>query len=310
MGLRRNRGKTAFTLIELLVVIAIIAILIGLLLPAVQKVREAAATMKCRNNLKQIVLACHAYENEHGVLPRGYYDTVAAASSFDGRPYYARLIFVDIFPYIEQQALWSKWDFNQAWSAGTNALTRNIDVPMLHCPSTFVDTTGMGTTDYTISESIGSGAATAMGIPSSAGIRDPRRRGIFGTPPPSPVPNKTNQPEAMKLADITDGTSQTIMFMEDAGRPKYFNEKKQLVVGSTAGNHNWADPAGRITVEITCGTVMDCHNNNEVYSFHYQGCNFGMADGSVNFIRTMIKYKTFQALFTPTNSDVVDEAWY
>src|SRR5205823_1421551 len=121
------------------------------------------------------------------------------------------------------------WDFQHAWDAGTNATTRNIDVPMLHCPSTYLESPGIGATDYTISESIGSAAATAMGVPAGTSIRDPRRRGIFATPPPSPVPGKLNQPEAMKLTDITDGTAQTMMFLEDAGRPKYFDIKKQLV---------------------------------------------------------------------------------
>src|SRR4051794_22115856 len=100
-----SRKRAAFTLIELLVVIAIIAILIGLLLPAVQKVREAAARAKCQNNLKQIALGLHNYESANGCFPPGYRDTRPDTQPGPGWGWPAFLL-----PYVEQSALHSQID--------------------------------------------------------------------------------------------------------------------------------------------------------------------------------------------------------
>ena len=101
--MRRVPGcrRSAFTLIEMLVVIAIIAILVGLLLPAVQKVRAAGMRAQCQNNLKQLALACHSYHEANGRLP----GAVEAGGS------HLSSLFVELLPYVEQDPLYRQWDF-------------------------------------------------------------------------------------------------------------------------------------------------------------------------------------------------------
>ncbi len=204
---RRVRG---FTLIELLVVIAIIAILIGLLLPAVQKVREAAARMKCANNLKQFGLAAHNYESTNGTLPPTQHTTVINGNTrSSGATLQALLL-----PYFEQANKYNQFDMNYNVNsdaaidssipakAGANSAARAGDVPVFLCPSDPASETyfGAGRQNY-----FGSLGAYANYRGGNASLQ-----GIFSIP----YPSNGQTMKGIAITGVTDGTSNTVMFAE------------------------------------------------------------------------------------------------
>ena len=188
--------RRAFTLIELLVVIAIIAVLIGLLVPAVQKVREAAARTQCRNNLKQIGLALHNYHDRNKRLPPGYVSAVAADNS-DLGPGWGWA--AQILPDLEQAPLLRQINFTADIGATVNAAPRVVSLPIFLCPS------DNGPPTFTAS---GTNATIAFG----------NYVGMFGTDEITDDPGAGNgifyRNSKVRLTDITDGTSNTLMVGE------------------------------------------------------------------------------------------------
>src|SRR5262245_41285090 len=207
--------RSGFTLIELLVVIAIIAILIGLLLPAVQKVREAAARAKCQNNLKQIGLALHNYHDSYGRFPPGSsadidpWKTPGTAANSD----WGSSWMVHILAHIEQTSVLSRWQFSgqSGWQvANNNATIKGLTIGVYRCPSTVLP--DLNPYSATLPGAGGVGIMYATYVAVSGGSTDPGIR-TLGTNLLSDH-GILYANSKVTMNQIPDGTSNTIMVGE------------------------------------------------------------------------------------------------
>ena len=286
----KRRG--GFTLIELLVVIAIIAILIALLVPAVQKVREAGTRTQCANNLKQMGLAAHAFHD-------AYKGMVPGRLNYDGGATWCILL----LGYLDQQPLADQWDLTKPYYIQPTSVTQT-PLPIFFCPARRSPaTTMLSTTD--IPQSPWAGATTtAPGYPGSlgdyAGCDGDNINGLYNTPqangaiiiadftlmPGGPPYILKSWRPLVKFSTITDGTSNTLMF-GDKHVPlnKFGSTGDGSIYNGDPGNQNMARNAGP---SYPLAVKPKDPYNDQFGSYHPDICQFAFCDGTVRAIQSSI----------------------
>ena len=306
MKQRSVRQRSAFTLIELLVVIAIIGVLLGLLLPAVQKVREAANRTRCQNNMRQIGIALHNYYEAKKYFPGNH--RPSALKSVRER------WFTKLLPYLEQDNLWQLYDQTSNWDAPVNLPVTSVPLAVAVCPSTPTPNRQDFDEAFGFSNPV-------VAVTDYAGVYGvwPTFQAATGITLTNPVGALSKvDGEHITIADISDGLSNTIQVVESAGRPYLYQGRvlvnKNYFVDQVLGGA-WSRPASDIwligfgdkygTVPggpyvINAANGLDCaaqypsqvpagaptgtDGTGQIYAFHPSGVNTLFADGSVHFL--------------------------
>ncbi len=304
----RRTARPGFTLIELLVVIAIIAVLISLLLPAVQSAREAARRSQCTNNLKQVALATLNYESANGCLPPGHFFT-----RYDWGWYYGSNTFVQMLQYLEQSSVHNSFNYSLSSYDTPNHTVAGTALSILWCPSdaaasdripidadlqNYYGTPAPGFTGVTFTSYVSNNGPWAMYFD----LSDPSLDPAAAAPGFRTWVNSTRgvifPGSSIKLQAITDGTSNTFLFGERAhgiltpADQKLYHHWHSGYWGDT--QFDTINPINAYrTLQTAIASGMWWIPLRSISSFHPGGANFAFTDGSVRFVKeTIDSWKT------------------
>jgi prepilin-type N-terminal cleavage/methylation domain-containing protein/prepilin-type processing-associated H-X9-DG protein len=299
---RRGSRRFGFTLLELLVVIAIIAVLIGLLLPAVQKVREAASRASCQNNLHQLGLALHNYHDSQGSFPSGYLCPQPQANPDYTSPGWGWAAL--LLPFIEQGNLGRQINFTLPIEDPSNLAARTMIIKLYVCPSD--RSTGVFTiydkNKVALAQAATNSYAACHGIGVDLDEELDDFNGMF------------SRNSHVRFADVTDGTSNTIAIGE---RGAFFTQtpwagavsfgSTRITPGARVNNPNVIEDAPTQTLaHIDVETINDPRGDPEDFFTPHTGvATFLFADGSVHSISTTISLQLLHALATRDGNEVV-----
>jgi prepilin-type N-terminal cleavage/methylation domain-containing protein/prepilin-type processing-associated H-X9-DG protein len=301
----RWSGQAGFTLIELLVVIAIIGVLIALLLPAVQKVREAANRASCSNNLKQLGLALHNYHDANNCFPPADLTIKYAAGNV------ASSWITRVLPYLEQENLYRQYDFTVNWDQAPNdgdGAVNSTRISLLRCPSA---PSKRGETTRSMTDYSGTNLAYYADPGVYPGYTDKQQYangGVLMDVTVSPGGDTTGN----RIGDILDGSASTIMVAECAGRNQHWinGELDDGTVTNGSWGGPWANPGNELKVQgydlatrtrghaLAPPCAVNCMNGGEIYAFHLGGANVLLADGSAHFLKDTTDIILLRALIT------------
>jgi prepilin-type processing-associated H-X9-DG protein len=324
----RSTRRWAFTLVELLVVVAIIGALVAILLPAVQAARESSRRLHCQNNLRQLAIATLNFESGKRKFPPGVnqeFFTVAPV-------YRGSSLFVHILPQLEETNVQRAWDFSDPMTntvGGPSARTATV-LPMLLCPSDLIDQNPVQQNGlfYGLTSYGGNGGSQSY-FPSSASAD-----GIFHTAGAASEPNPNQR--AVRLSEITDGTSKTLLLGERRHDDPNFESFAAQGWADSLTTWGWWGPSGgrkaighvtmsayspinyqlpfntasaaNVSPPADSGTAFQHYVDLRLCAWgskHADGANFAMADGAVRFMSTDTSMQVLKNLATRAGGETV-----